>query len=96
MTKAEEAIEIFSKGFNCSQAVFAVFSESYGIEKESALKIACGFGGGMRNCEVCGAVTGAVMVIGARYGHRSESDTEGKAYCYKKTREFTEDRKSVV
>lgn len=69
MKKVEKAMELFSKGYNCSQAVFTAFSENMGIEKEAALKIASAFGGGM-GCTggTCGAVTGALMVIGLRHG----------------------------
>lgn len=87
MSKASEANAMFMQGFNCSQSVFAAFSDKYGIPQETALKIGCGFGGGMRNGELCGAVTGAVMVIGLKYG---SSDMESKSLCYQKTKEFTE------
>lgn len=89
MTKKEIAAEYFSQGFNCSQSVFATFAEKYGLNKELALKIGCGFGGGMRNAEVCGAVTGAIMVIGLRYGHIIGDDNDSKSLCYQKTVEFT-------
>ncbi len=85
-----EVTELFAAGFNCSQSVFAVFAEKYGLSKETALKIGCGFGGGMRNAEVCGAVTGAIMVIGLRYGHCTSENTDGRTLCYEKTKEFTE------
>lgn len=90
MNKKEIAYDFFSQGFNCSQSVFATFADKYGLSKETALKIGCGFGGGMRNGEICGAVSGAVMVIGLRYGHSCANDSESKALCYQKTREFTD------
>jgi C_GCAxxG_C_C family probable redox protein len=89
MDKKEIAKEFFSEGFNCSQSVIAAFSEKYDLPKETALKIACGFGGGMRNGEVCGAASGAIMVIGLHCGHSSADDSERKTYCYEKTKEFT-------
>lgn len=65
MGKSEHAEEQFKAGLNCSQAVFGEYAEEYGVEPGSALKIACGFGGGMgRMGYTCGAVTGAIMVIG--------------------------------
>lgn len=94
MKKSEKAAELFSQGFNCAQSVFAVFAEKYGISQELALKIGCGFGGGMRNAEICGAVSGAVMVISLRYGHSESSDNDSKSLCYVKTREFTEQFKA--
>ena len=86
----KEATELFAEGFNCSQSVFSVFAEKYGLSKETALKIGCGFGGGMRNAEVCGAVTGGIMVISLRYGHCTAENTEGRTLCYEKTKEFTD------
>jgi C_GCAxxG_C_C family probable redox protein len=88
-TKSEKASEFFENGFNCSQSVFAVFCEKYGLPQEKALKIACGFGGGMRNAEICGAVSGAVMVIGLHGGQCMAGDMKSKADCYAKTLEFT-------
>lgn len=58
MNRKEEAVQLFEGGFNCSQAVFSVFSNELSIDKEIALKIATGFGGGARNGELCGAVSG--------------------------------------
>ena len=65
--KSEQAVRKFRKGFNCSQAVLSVYAEEFGLCRETALKIACGYGGGMgRMALTCGAVTGAFMVIGLR------------------------------
>jgi C_GCAxxG_C_C family probable redox protein len=73
--KKEKTIDAFRKGFNCSQAVLSSFSPDLGLEKETALKIACGFGAGMAKLqETCGAVTGAVMVLGLKYGKYKEDD----------------------
>ena len=67
--KAEKAVEFFNNGYNCAQSVFCTYCEELGISKESAAKIAGGFGGGMgRLQEVCGAVTGAFMVLSLKYG----------------------------
>lgn len=91
MNRKEEAISCFENGFNCSQAVLSVFSKELGIDWETALKIATGFGGGMRKGEVCGAVTGAIMAIGLKEGHFIEGDLNTKEKAYALTREF-EDR----
>lgn len=66
MARAGDAAEHFRNGANCSQAVFGAFAEEHGIELDSALRIASGFGGGMgRMGYTCGAVTGGIMAIGA-------------------------------
>ena len=88
MTSYEKAEELFKGGLNCSQTVFVMFAPKYGLSKEMALKVACGFGGGMRDAQVCGAVTGALMVIGLKYGDDNIEDLEAKARCYQKTKEF--------
>ena len=87
--KSEEAVERFKKGFNCSQAVFGSFSEQYGLDCDKASKVATGFGGGMRMGGTCGAVTGAFMVLGLKYGNSTAKDKEGKAKTYKKIEEYT-------
>lgn len=95
MNTKETAAKLFSQGFNCSQSVFAAFSEKYGLPSDIALKIGCGLGGGLRSGEVCGAVSGAVMVIGLRYGHSDSADTESKRLCYIKTAEFLQEFKKL-
>jgi C_GCAxxG_C_C family probable redox protein len=86
-SKAQQAVEKFEKGFNCSQAVLSTYCEQFGLENEIALKIATGFGGGMHINGTCGAVTGAVMVLGLKYGNTDE-DKKAKENTYKKVIEF--------
>jgi C_GCAxxG_C_C family probable redox protein len=77
-----------TEGFNCSQAVFSTYAQ--GIDQETALKIASGFGGGMgRMGETCGAVTGAMMVLGLRFG-ADQPDREAKERVYARIREFAD------
>ncbi len=84
-----EALELFNAGFHCSQAVFAAFSEDLGLPRETALKIACPFGGGLGGYgRTCGALTGAMMVIGLKYGTVNVSDPEAKKLTRDKTREL--------
>ena len=86
--KSQDAAELFRNGFLCSQAVLATFSDSYGLDRNSALKIASGLGAGMRCSEICGAVSGAVLVIGLKHGHTDAKDTAAKKICDAKVREF--------
>ncbi len=89
MTKSERAVSKFLEGYNCAQAVFYSFCEDLRFEKNNALKIACGFGAGMgRKEEVCGAVTGGIMVIGAKYGRAEKDDRSAQEMTYTKTREL--------
>jgi len=87
-SKKDKALARFGKGFNCAQAVISVFCEKYSMDLETALKISCGLGAGMRSGEVCGAVSGAVLVVGLKYGHHIAEDKESKANCYARTEEF--------
>ena len=82
------ALARFGKGFNCAQAVLSVFCEKYGMDMETALKTSCGLGAGMRSGEVCGAVSGAVLVVGLKHGHNIAEDKESKVNCYTRTEEF--------
>lgn len=98
--KVRCAEDMFSKGYMCSQAVFAAFSEMLGLDKESALRIANGFGSGIaRKQEICGAVSGAIMVIGLKYGKivAEDSVSHEKTYsmvdCFCK--KFMERNKSI-
>ncbi len=87
--KVEKAVETFSNGFNCAQAVFSTYAPQLGIAEQEALKISAGFGGGMgRLQEVCGAVTGAFMIIGAKHGNSVSSDAAAKAKTYEEVRSF--------
>ncbi len=74
-SKTQLVDEQFSK-FNCAQTIFSLFAPELGIDEKTALKIASGFGGGMNCAETCGAVTGAYMVIGMKYGHSTPNPDE--------------------
>jgi len=89
MSKTQFAIDTFNNNFNCAQAVLTAFSDELGLDKVTALKVSTCFGGGMRCGEVCGAVTGALMAIGMKYGHYISDDIESKNNAYSKTSEFS-------
>ena len=61
-----------------TQAVFAAFAEQFGITEKQALQIGACFGGGMNKGEVCGACTGALMVLGMKYGQFDITDTASR------------------
>ncbi len=91
MTKSDDAAECFNKGYNCSQSVLYAYCDQFGMDKEQALKVAGAFGAGMgRMCETCGAVTGAFMVIGLKYGKVKVEDEPTKEKAYALVREFSE------
>jgi len=89
LNKAEEARKQFEKGFLCAPAVLSTYSEQIGLEKALALKVACGFGAGIgRMGRTCGAVTGAVMVIGLTHGQVNLADEESREKTYTLVKEF--------
>lgn len=82
-SRQERAVRLFKEGYNCSQSVFAAFCDLYGIDEETALKIAASFGAGMgRMREVCGAVSGMFLVAGLETGTTEGKDSEGKKKNY--------------
>jgi C_GCAxxG_C_C family probable redox protein len=78
MGNADKAAATFKEGFSCSQAVLGTYCERFGLDKKQAYKISTGFGGGMHLDQTCGAVTGAFMVIGLKYGRTRADDLEAK------------------
>ncbi len=101
MNRVEVAEKLFQEGYNCSQSVFAAFSDLYGIDQEQALKLAAGFGGGVgRLREVCGAVSGMTMIAGLETGTAKKMDDEGKKYNYevvqKLAKEFEKLNGSII
>lgn len=88
-SKGDAAVSLMNAGGNCAQAVLGAFSETLGLERGAALRIASGFGAGLaRSQEICGAVAGAVMVIGLKHGQARPEDKEAKEKAYALTREL--------
>ena len=89
MIKSETAVLGLKGGFNCAQAVSSAFSEDFGVKKEDAARMACALGAGIvRSGEVCGAVSGAMMVIGLKYGSSEPGDTKAKEKSYEAGKVF--------
>ena len=90
MSKIHEdrAVEYYFHNFNCTQGVFTTYAIEHGIDEKLALRIATNFGGGARKGELCGAVSGALMVLGLLYGHSERDDLETKANSYAMAEEY--------
>ena len=85
-TPAEIAGTVFSQHYNCSQSVFSAFAGQFGMDRETALKLASPFGGGVaRRGEICGAVSGALMALGLARGSQIPADKER---IYRLSQEF--------
>ena len=88
MNRVETAVSLFDGGFLCSQALLSTYGKHFGVEEELAERIATGFGAGMgRLANTCGAVTGAIMLLGLKYGGRGD-DLEAREATYQRVREF--------
>lgn len=95
MDRVERAVSCFKEGFSCSQAMLSTYGPQLGLNHELALKVSGAFGGGMaRMGETCGAVTGAFMVIGLKYGNARVEDKQAKERAYSLVREFVDRFKS--
>ena len=89
MDYAAKARELFLEGYNCSQAVVCAFTDVTGLDMETSARIASSFGGGMgRLREVCGAVSGALMVLGMVAGYSDPKDPSAKKDHYHRVQEF--------
>ena len=89
INKTETAMQKFISGYNCAQAVLYSFKDDINITGDEALKLACGFGAGMgRKGEVCGAVAGGIIALGAKYGRGENDDKADTERTYSKTREL--------
>jgi len=95
-----QAAETFKSGFNCSQSVLSVFADEFGLSKDSCLRLSSPFGSGIaRMQETCGAVTGALMAIGLKFGKGEHGQEADKVHAYKLSQEliikFKDQNKSI-
>ncbi len=89
MNNVEQAVSCFKQGFYCSQAVLSAYSQKFGLDRETALKITGAFGGGICHMgKTCGAVTGTFMVIGLKHGMTKVEDEQAKEKTCDLVREF--------
>ena len=78
MDHSIQAAELFLKGSNCAQAIAVAFSDVTGLDEKFSARMASSFGGGMgRLREVCGAVSGMLLVAGLLYGYDDPGEKDG-------------------
>lgn len=88
MDHVKKAKELFTGGCNCAQSVFCAFSDDYGINADTALKITGAMGGGIGGTRgVCGAVSGMALVSGLQNASTDMSDKQAKKKTYDLTKE---------
>lgn len=101
MTHGEKAEALFREGYNCAQAVFCAYAEEIGLPVSVAAKLVSPLGAGMgRLREVCGTVSGALMVIGQLYGYSTSDKGAAKARLYgieqRFAKQFAEENGSYI
>lgn len=83
LARGERANDNFKKGYNCAQSVLIAYRDVLGLSESEAAKLTAPFGGGMGGLrEVCGAVSGMLMVAGLLHGYDDPKAREEKAEHY--------------
>lgn len=101
VSKAQCARELFEQGANCAQAVAGAFADEVGMTQNEVFKLASGFGGGVgRLREICGAASGAVLILNLLFGNDDISDKSAKDAHYariqKVLKEFEKQNGSLI
>ena len=86
---ATSSVDRFLDGYGCSQAILTQFCEQFDMDQLTALKIASGFPAGMQMAGICGAVTGAYMVLGLSFADQESCRSTGRKQVYEAVAEFT-------
>ena len=88
-SKSERAVAMFVDGYSCAQSLLATYGPDLGLARETALKAAAPFAGGVSRTDgLCGAASGALLVLGLKYGHVHPDDEDGAARSRTMTRDF--------
>ncbi len=92
-----DAGEYHKQGFNCCESVLLGLCDYLGIWSELVPQIATGFGGGIGHTgDICGAITGAVMALGIRYGRKNPQDKITRDQLYQMVEKFLQETQSVL
>ena len=84
--KVKDAVEMYrNTEFNCAQSVLSEFAPQLGMDEKTAMKVACGLGSGMGGSgNICGAISGGMLVLGLKYGMTDPDSPEDKKLTYQK------------
>jgi C_GCAxxG_C_C family probable redox protein len=89
MEPKERAPKLFEEGYLCSQSILMAYAPLFDLDRETAARLGASFGGGVaRRGETCGAVNGACMVLGLKFGHTTADDLNSKERTYQAVQEF--------
>lgn len=90
-SRVEKAVQTFESGFGCAQSVFSTYADLFGMDRETALKLASPMGGGIgRMREVCGAVSAMALLAGLKDGNIDPEDEDGRERIYRLVREMSD------
>lgn len=100
-SRVEKAVQTFESGFGCAQSVFSTYADLFGMDRETALKLASPMGGGIgRMREVCGTVSAMALLAGLKEGNTDPMNEEGKERIYLLVRQmsdrFREENGSII
>lgn len=100
-SRIQDAVNMFESGFNCAQSVFVTYADIFGMDRQTALKLAGPMGAGVgRMREVCGTVSAMAMLSGLKMGNTDPADEEAKTRSYEMVRKmsdaFRERRGSII
>ncbi len=101
MEKSEKAAAYMKVGYNCAQAIIKAYVAQVDLNEEEMVKMVSVLGGGIgRTGHVCGAVSAAALIIGAKFGSADNTKLESKDKAYEKGREllerFAAENKSIL
>ena len=89
MDRVDRAVSRFNEGFNCCQAIVSVYGPELGLDDYLSLRLSSGFGVGIaRLGDICGAISGGVLILGLKYGGSRSADSDDKNKLYSYIRKF--------
>jgi len=82
-TEVEQAVAFYKQGYTCTQSILASFVARYGLQRDLAFRMGEPFGAGT-SCtnDMCGSVTGAILVLGLQYGSARFDDDAARSNTY--------------
>lgn len=87
--EVEQAVAFYQQGYTCTQSILASFASRYGLQQNLAFRIGEPFGAGT-SCtgDMCGSVTGAIMVLGLQFGSTLSNDDAARSYTYQRVHDL--------
>ena len=94
--EVEQAVAYYNQGYTCTQSILASFAARYSLQQDLAFRIGESFGAGT-SCtnDMCGAVTGAIMVLGLQYGSALSNDEVARSYTYQRVHKLIQRFKDI-